>query len=146
MADAQHVALIHHDALRVAAESVPRGVGRRMVVGAGPARLTVVFQIVLTRSTLAAAVHETAHSHGLAHSEAGDVAAHGAHPTDDLVSGYAGVEGSPPLVPHGVKIRMAHAAVIDLDLDIAGAGLAAHDVHGLQRLVARVGAIGANRR
>src|SRR5207249_2910703 len=89
-----------------------------------------------------AAVDETADADGVAGLESGHVAADRRHMTDDLVARHAGVDRPLPLRADLVEVGMADAAISDVDLDVARAGLAPLDGDRLQRLVGGVGAIG----
>ena len=68
--------------------------------------------------------------------------ANGGHMTDDLMAGNAGIEGAVPFGTDLVQVRMADAAIGDIDRDIMRTDGAAFDVEGFERLVGGVGAIG----
>jgi len=89
-----------------------------------------------------ATVDHAADADQIAFLEAADPGADGGDATDDLMSGNTGVEGTGPFAAHRVQIRMADAAIGDLDLDVMVAGLATEDVERLERLVSSVGAVG----
>jgi hypothetical protein len=89
-----------------------------------------------------AAVDQAAYSDRVAGLEARNVRAHRAHMADDFVPGDARVKGSAPFGPDGVEIRVADAAIGDLDLDVARTGCPPLDGDRLERLVGGVGAIG----
>src|SRR5690606_38846540 len=100
----------------------------------------VVLQPVLALLAGAAAVDDAAHAHQVARLEAGDLRADLRHPADDLVPGHAGKQGAGPLGAHLVQVRVADAAVGDLDADVPRPGRATGDLDRLQRPVAGVGA------
>src|SRR3546814_8531546 len=62
--------------------------------------------------------------------------------SSDLVPRHAGVLRAAPLRTHRMQVRMADPAIGDLDLDVARPGSTAGDVHGFQRFVGGVGAVG----
>ncbi|MNN30577.1 hypothetical protein D3C81_1442310 [compost metagenome] len=144
MANAQHVALVDDNLLRVASERPTRGVRRREVIGADHA-VAVVLQTTDAVLTLLAAIDDAADANQLAKLEARDMRAYCGHPPDDFVARHAGELGSGPLRPDLMQIGVADAAIRDVDLHVMGAGTAAGDFHRLQRLVAGICAVGINR-
>src|SRR5690606_38902657 len=113
-ADAQHVALVDHDRLGIAAQGVPGLIIGHAVVGADHG-VAVVLQAVAALLALAAAVDDAAHAHQVAGLEAGDPGADLGHPADDLVSRHAGEQRAGPFRPHLVQVGVADAAVGDVD-------------------------------
>jgi len=89
-----------------------------------------------------AAIDDTAHADQIARLEARDVRAHRRDAAHDFVARNAGVERAVPLGAHLVQIRVAHAAVGDVDLHVVRARRAPGDLHRLEGQVARMGAIG----
>src|SRR5690606_24314072 len=132
----------HDDLLRVAAERPTGGVRRAAIVGADHL-VAVVLEPLAAVLALAAAVDDAAHAHQVAFLEPHDLLAHRRHAADDLVPGHARVLGARPLRTHLVDVRMAQAAVGDVDPHVAGADLAAGDVHGFEGQVAGAGAVGS---
>ena len=65
--------------------------------------------------------------------QARDCLAQGAHAPDDLVPGDAGIADATPFAACGVQVRVAHAAMEDLDRDIPFAWLATLDRVGCER-------------
>src|SRR3546814_3462792 len=61
---------------------------------------------------------------------------------DDLMAGNARVMRAAPFAADLMKVRMADAAIGDLDDDVVRAGLAAGDRQRLERTIGGVGAIG----
>ena len=71
--------------------------------------------------------------HRIAHLEAGDCVAYGADVTDDFVTGHHRENAATPLAACLVDIRVAHAAVGNLDLHIVRTGCAPFDGPGSKR-------------
>src|SRR3546814_7287677 len=74
--------------------------------------------------------------------EIGHLVAHRADMADDLMAGNARVMRAAPFAADLMKVRMADAAIGDLDDDVVRAGLAAGDRQRLERTIGGVGAIG----
>ncbi|GAB7555669.1 hypothetical protein NRB_51900 [Novosphingobium sp. 11B] len=144
VADRKDEAFIDDDPARIAAHGVAGRIRRLAVVGADEAVLAILFEIVMARTAVAAAVDHAADADGVADLEAADFAAHRADGADDLVTGNAGEKGAAPLAAHGVQVRVAHAAIADVDRDVARARLAPFDGHGFEGLVAGMCAIGVD--
>ena len=89
-----------------------------------------------------AAIDHAADTDGVTDLEASDLAADGADVTDDLVARHAGVKRARPFGTDLVQVRVADAAIGDIDLDVARAWLAPGYVDRFQRLIAGAGAIG----
>src|SRR3546814_4067070 len=75
------------------------------------------------------------------HREIGHLVAHRADMADDLMAGNARVMRAAPFAADLMKVRMADAAIGDLDDDVVRAGLAAGDRQRLERTIGGVGAI-----
>src|SRR3546814_15935147 len=76
------------------------------------------------------------------HREIGHLVAHRADMADDLMAGNARVMRAAPFAADLMKVRLADAAIGDLDDDVVRAGLAAGDRHRLQRTSGGVDAVG----
>ncbi|MNH13947.1 hypothetical protein D3C79_735330 [compost metagenome] len=141
MAYAQHIARMHDDLLRVAAQGPAGFVGRWEVVGTDHA-VAVVFQPRVTVGAVFATVDDAADTDQVAGLEAFDMLTHGSHPADDFVARYAGEAGALPLGAHLVQVGVTDAAIVDGDLHIVSAWRATGDADRFEGLVAGVGAIG----
>lgn len=133
MAHVQHVALVYHNLLRIAAEGVSGRVCRGAVVGENH-MVAVVFQSCLALCTLFTAVDHTADADQVAHVESRDLIADGGHLADDFMSRHARIERTGPFGSRLMKVGVADAAVIDGNLHIVGPRVAAGDSHRFQRL------------
>ncbi len=140
MADRQHVALMHHDLLRVAAHGPAGRVIGLAVVGTDHV-VAIVFQTFFAIRTGLAAVDDTAHADQVTDLEFADVVADGGNTAHDLVTGDAGVLGAGPFGTDLVQVGVADAAIGDVDLHIVRAGGAAGDFQMFDRLVGGVGTI-----
>jgi hypothetical protein len=130
---AEREGLVHHDAVGVAAVGDAAGVLVAAVVGEDGAAGAELLEIVPALAAGPARVHEAAHGGGVAHLEPGDLVADAGHAAEDLVAGDGGPRGALPLAAHGVQVGVADAAVLDLDLHVARAGLAALEGEGGER-------------
>jgi hypothetical protein len=79
---------------------------------------------------LATRVNHAADCGKVTHLELGHVSADVGHDTQDLVAWYHWVLGGTPLVSHLVDVRVAHADVCDLQLDVVIAQLTALELRG----------------
>ncbi len=128
--DAKNEGLVDHDARRVAAQGhAPEGLVRA-VVGQDRKRKAVLLVARLAVRAGAAGVDHAADSGDVPHLELRDPVANPRDPADDLVPGHARIHGVVPFVAGLVQVGVAHPAEEDLDLDILGSGLAAHDLEG----------------
>jgi hypothetical protein len=89
-----------------------------------------------------AAVDETANPDRIADLEPGDLAADRADESHDFVTWNARINRALPFGPHLVEVRVADAAISDVDLHIVRTRLAALDLDRLERPVGGIGAIG----
>lgn len=121
MAHVQHVAFVHHNLLRITAESVSGRVCRGAVVGENH-MVAVIFQPCFALFTLLTAVDHTADADQISHVESRDLIADGGHLADDFMSRHARIERTGPFRSRLMKVGVADAAVIDGDLHIVGAG------------------------
>ena len=143
--DAQDEVAVHDDALRIAAQGVAGCVGGGSVVGADHPALAVLLEAFVAGAARLAASDHAAHADEIPDLEAASVCSHGGHPPDNLVPGNAGKQGAGPFRAHGVQVRMADAAVGDVDLHVTRSRRTPFDRHGLQRLVGGLGAVGFGR-
>ena len=131
--NAQHEGFLHRHVGRIPAEGVEILVGglHVAVVSGRPAHgaFAVVFLLLLARWAHAARVNHAAHAHHIAHPELGYGAAHLADAADHLVAGHAGINRVVPVIFHLVQVRMAHAAVENIDVHLVGLGGLAFDFH-----------------
>ena len=140
VADAQHVALMHHDALRVAAQGVAGGVGNGAVVGADHA-VAVVFQAAGAIITMLTTVDNAANTDQITDLVTRHMGAHGTDPANDFVAWYTGKLRALPLGAHLVQVRVANTAEGNVDLHIVGARSTASDLQRFEGFVAGIGAI-----
>ena len=132
MADMQHEGFLDDDGLRVAAVGV-FAAEQRAVVGTGEAVVAVLLLAFAAGRTMAAAVDHAADAGEVARLELADPATDGNDAADDLVTGHRRIKRVLPLVAGGVDVRMADAAIEDLDLHIVRARVAPFDLVGGQR-------------
>ena len=134
---AQDEVLVDDDPLRVAAVSHRRGLVRvgRVVGEDRAARVAVLLEPFPAARARAARSHHAADGRQVAGLEPGHVGADLGDAADDLVAGHARIDGRPrrPLVAGGVQVGVAHAAVEDVDLDVALAGITARDARRSER-------------
>jgi hypothetical protein len=123
--DAEDEVLIDDDGARVAAVGHAAQMRVRRVVSAGESGLTVLLQADAAAGTGAVRVNHAADGGEVSGMEALDLTAHGGDAADDFVSGDHRVGGVGPLVARGVQIRVADAAVEDVELDVLGQRLSA---------------------
>ena len=141
MAHAQHIAFVHHDLLRVAAQRVARRVGRGAVVGADHV-VAVVLQPVVAVGAGLARIDDAADADQIAHLEAEHARPDGRDAPHDFVPRHARVQGAGPFRAHLMDVGMAHAAKGDVDLHVVRPGGAARDVERLQWRLPGMGTIG----
>jgi len=142
VADLQDELVLHHDILRIAAERVARRIIGFAIIGADEAALAILLQPFVAGGAALAAVDHAADADRVADLEGADMIANRGHMADDFVAGNAGIEGAVPFGTDLVQVRMADAAIGDIDCDIMRTDGAAFDVEGFERLVGGVGAIG----
>jgi hypothetical protein len=141
---AQREALVDHDALGIAAVvrtaevAIPPAVGLRLV-GA---------ELLEAREAFAAAavgIDQAADGGDVADRELADGRADARDAPDDLVAGHAGIGRRKPLplAAHHVQVRMADAAVEDLDLHVTGRRVTAPDGRRRERGGGARGGIGS---
>lgn len=82
--------------------------------------------------TCTARIHHTAHTGQVASLEVPDFAADLHYPPDNLMPVHDGKSAIAPLVPHLMRVAMAHAAIKNLDLHVLQAGVATFEVEGPQ--------------
>ncbi len=141
MTNPQHIALVHDDVLRIAAEGPARCVRGREVVGADHA-VTVVFQTGLAVLAVLAAVDDATDTDQIADLVVFDVIANRRDAADDFMAGHARELRTSPFGAHLMQVGMADAAEGDIDLHVVRGWRTAFDLHGLKGFVASVGAIG----
>src|SRR5690606_20143838 len=138
VADMQHELLTHYYVVRVAAVGVLAAAEGVAVVGADKAVVAVLLQAFGAGRALLAAVHHAADPDHIAYLEPVDLIANGGNPADDLVPRPGRKHGIAPVVAGGMQLRVAYAAVENVDLHIARAGRPSLELEGLQGLVTAV--------
>ena len=129
---AQHELLAHHQVLRVAAVGHVLRDAVGAAVGAGVAfAARLLFALAALVAGLAA-VHHAADGHGVAGLVAGDRGAHLGHAADDLVAGHDRIGGPAPVVAGHVQVRVADAAVENLQRDVVRAQGPAFEIKARQ--------------
>ena len=118
----QHELLVDGDALRIAAERMAGRIRSRAVIGADQALLAILLEALVAGRAIAAASDHAADPDRVADREAGHLGADRADMSDDFVAGHAGIERAAPFGADRVQVRMADAAIFDLDLNILGPG------------------------
>ena len=115
----------------------------RAVVGERELPLAVLLEVLATARARAAGVDHAADRGEVADLEALHLVADGRHAADDLVPGHDRVHGGEagPLVAGHVQIRVAHAAVEDLDPHVALADVAASELERGERRRRGVGRV-----
>jgi hypothetical protein len=86
--------------------------------------LAVLLLALFAVAAHAARVHEAADAREVALLELRHLGAHARDAADDLVAGHHRVDGAAPLVAHLVDVRVADAAVLNLDEHVARAHVA----------------------
>ncbi|MNP11169.1 hypothetical protein D3C76_1033430 [compost metagenome] len=130
--DAQHEALAHHDVLGVAAaghfttDAVQAVIGRCHALGA------MGLLVLFAGRALLAAVDQATHGDQVASTVAADGRSHGRDATDDFMARYARETSTFPVVVHVVHVRMADAAIVNVDGDIIVAQGTAFEAQGLK--------------
>src|SRR6185369_2709496 len=114
------IVLVHDDARGIAAVGGRLAVALEGAVGQSRFLLAELLVPVPAGGTLAARVDETPDADRIAGLPFRDVAAHVRHPAHDLVTRHHRVLADVPLVPDHVDVRMADAAVEDVDDDVIG--------------------------
>src|SRR3546814_10282020 len=111
-------------------------IGGRGIVGADEARSgAILFKPLFARRACLAAIDHAADTDRFSHREIGHLVAHRADMADDLMAGNARVMRAAPFAADLMKVRMADAAIGDLDDDVVRAGLAAGDRQRLERTI-----------
>ena len=141
MRDPQHIALVHHDPLRIAAERVAGRVGRRGIVGADHA-VAIVLQPVRAVVAPLATVDDAADADEIALAESRHLRADRRDAAHDLVAGNARPARARPFRARLMQIRMADAAIDDLDLNVVRTGRPARDLHRFEGAISGIGAVG----
>src|SRR5690606_4048699 len=109
MADTQHIALVHHDPLRIAAQR-PAGLVRNgRVVGADHA-VAVVLQPGLAIGAVPATVDDAADPDQITDLIPRHLRADRTHTADDFMARHTGESGAGPLGTHLVQVRVTDAA------------------------------------
>jgi hypothetical protein len=137
MADFQYEAFLDHNLLGIAAHCMSRRILDRAVIGIDRAVVAILLQPMFARRAVATASDHAADTNRIPDFEPGHAAADGAHVTDDFMPGNAGPHCVAPFAARLMKIGMADAAISNIDLDIAGAGLATNDIEFCQRSISR---------
>src|SRR5690606_14830581 len=104
-------------------------------VGLGHARFAILLQPLAAGRTGPAAVDHAADADAVAFLEARDVRAHRRHHPGDLVARHDGIARPAHVVLHHMQVRVADAAVFDLDRHVVRPRIAALEAIGAQRLV-----------
>jgi hypothetical protein len=112
-------------------------------IGADLTLLAILFEILVARAALAATVDQAADTGQFADLERGDGAADFRHATDNLMAGNAWVVGVAPFAARKMHIRMADAAIEDVDPDIVRAEFTPLETERRKRGVRGMGCPGA---
>lgn len=138
--DAQNIALMHHDLLRIAAQSVTGRVSRRPVIRADHV-VAIVLQPFVAICAVPATVNDAANSDELAHLEARHICADRRNTPDDFVSRHTGKQRASPLGAYLMDVGMADTTERDVDFHVVRARRAADDVHRFKSFVAGIGSV-----
>src|SRR5262249_49869569 len=125
--DLQRKAIRDDELGGIAAVGGCRSVHLGAVVGEGSPFLTELLEVPVARTAGAAGGDKAPNAHEIAHLELLDALANLLHPADDLVPGHHGERGAAPLVAGLVDVRVAHAAVENVDEHVVWTGLAPLD-------------------
>ena len=139
----QHEFLAHHDLFRIAALGGAAIHAVDAVVGVGGTALAVLLPALGAGAARLAAVHHAAHADHITGLDTLHGAAHGAHAADDLVPRHRGIDRAPPVVARRVQVRVADAAVEDVDHHIFGTRVAPHKMEQPERAGGRLCGIAA---
>uniref|UniRef100_A0A0N4ZIQ7 EAL domain-containing protein n=1 Tax=Parastrongyloides trichosuri TaxID=131310 RepID=A0A0N4ZIQ7_PARTI len=138
----QHEGLVDGDSVRIAAlgDRLADACALRIAraVGLGHARLAILLQPLAAGRTGPAAVDHAADADAVAFLEARDVRADRRHHPGDLMTRYDGIARPAQIVLHHMQVRVADAAVFDLDRHVVRPRIAALEAIGAQRLVGGV--------
>src|SRR3569623_1454736 len=91
------------------------------VVCCCPSVLTILFQPIVTGFAMAAAIDQTTHADNIAWFKFCNGISNRAHAANDLVTGHNGIMRSTPLIARRMNIRMADAAIQNINHYIYGA-------------------------
>src|SRR3569623_844157 len=120
----QNKVFTHGDSFGITAERTPL---RRppnfvfTVVCCCPSVLTILFQPIVTGFAMAAAIDQTPHADNIAWFKFCNGISNRAHAANDLVTGHNGIMRSTPLIARRLNIRMADAAIQNINHYIFGA-------------------------
>ena len=131
--DVQHKGFIHDHAPGVSTVSHAAAVFIRAVEGKDRALVAELFEIFLAAFTDAAGIHQTTDAGDVAFLELLDVRAGFRDASDDFMARHAGISGALPFVAGGMHVRVADAAVKNLDLHVVRAGITALKSEGRER-------------
>ena len=142
--NAQHEALSNRDLVGVSTQRELVWRAAHLVfaiVGRRPAVVAILFQPIVARDAMTAAVHEAADAHEVsdlvfryANSDSG-------YPSDDFMSRDEGILRAAPFVARGMNVRMADAAIEDVDDDIFGPGFAPFEAERGEVAIGRMGCV-----
>ena len=116
--DVQRIGFIHDDAVGITAVGQAAGNFVRGVVGESRAGRAKLLQIFLAVFASAAGIHHAADGGKIAFLEFFHVRAGLDDAADDFMSGHAGISRAFPFIAGDVNVRVADAAVKDLDLNV----------------------------
>ncbi|EXI73854.1 MAG: hypothetical protein AW07_01990 [Candidatus Accumulibacter sp. SK-11] len=138
--DVQDKGLLDDDRPRIAAEGI-FAAEHRTVVGSGETAFTVLLFTLMAGMAMPTTVDHATDARQITDLEAANAIADGDHATNDFVPGNTGILGVVPLAANRVEIRMANAAIQNLDLHILRARVAAVQFKGCQRARAALGCV-----
>ena len=133
-----------HDALRVAAEGRQAVVAVAAVVGQGRVFRTILLEALGAGGAVPAGVDHATDADQFADRETAHRVADAGDPADDLVSRHQRVQAVVPFVARLMKVRVADAAVEDVDHQVVGARRAAFEAMGGQRGAGGLGGVAAD--
>jgi len=119
--------LIRDDHVGISAIRSAPGLFFRTVVGEDRAFFAELFQMLAAARAFPAGIHQAADRRGIPDFEFADVIAHCSHLANDLMAGNAGIDRVVPFVAGLMQVRVADAAVEDVDLHVMRTGRAAFE-------------------
>jgi len=133
--------LVDDDPVGIAAEDEIVGSALPGIIGPGRDGLAILLQCAPAGPAMAARIHHAADARQIAGAKRGDGTADRGDAADDLVAGHHRIERIAPVVAALVEIGVADAAIEDLDLHIARAGVAPLEAERLQGRILAFGHI-----
>ncbi|MNF85278.1 hypothetical protein D3C84_676660 [compost metagenome] len=129
LGDAHHEVLADHDAVGVTAHGVAAIHAVRGGVSHGRALEAVLLEVGLAGFAATARVDHAADTDQIADLMPGDIRTHGGHFANDLVARHQRINGNAPFVACLMDVRVADAAVENLDGHVVGPWAAPFEFH-----------------